>query len=611
MAKKIRFPLEMADGAEVRNLDDLKEHFDLGSVLEYYKSGKLLTWLQDRYLEEEADVVSMLDETMPDFLKKLCEVFGVEYAGDTVDMEEIARRQERLERLRTYTDEAVFIEHIDQVAFDQEELADLLDEDEQEIYLCGNKFTVPASRKGITYIGISSPEVHISGKIPEVSDNLNIQFKGIQLDNLILNKEYNILPQNKCAPEISLDEVSDNAFYAFADLDGISVCIETENYILYIDREIDWDTQFLKKHLFSKKTGTDEVKLLQQAVLSRGRFAWSDYKWKKSISEEERRRIIKEDSPDSLIQFLYNGIVACIYGDMIYFAVPIESSDSYYSIYEYNCCTDERKEILSGAWHYKIAINHRYLAYEDREKGVCVLDLETGKRKQIRFNGDAFNFHREWYSKPAFEIVGEKLWLSNNHGIYTYDLGSNQAIKEVCTFDGFPRCVMPFPEGVYWSTENSFRYFQDAEKTDIIKIDEKEVKESGKGLSLGAIEAKQYRDCIIVATPEKDFPLYYINQKTHEKVMIGRDCGERSVGERGWFSDPLVSRNPGGFCRIGETVYFEYHDRKTGEEGVRKVSLRFPMQMETLPPKDDSGRKIIDRPLYTGIKEKEAEQHFL
>ena len=42
MAKKIRFPLEMPDGTQVRTLQDLKEHFDLVSALEYYKSGKLL-----------------------------------------------------------------------------------------------------------------------------------------------------------------------------------------------------------------------------------------------------------------------------------------------------------------------------------------------------------------------------------------------------------------------------------------------------------------------------------------------------------------------------------------------------------------------------------------
>ena len=184
MAKKIRFPLEMADGAQVRNLEDLREHFDLTTVLEYYKNGKLLTWLQDRYFDGEAAAVQALDETAPDLQPKLCEIFGAAYTGEAVDLEEISRRQERLERLRTFTDEAEFIDHIDQVAFDQEELADLLDEDVTTIYLCGEKFTVPISRKGMTYIGINSPSVHISGKLPETANELDIEFVTCIVDNL-------------------------------------------------------------------------------------------------------------------------------------------------------------------------------------------------------------------------------------------------------------------------------------------------------------------------------------------------------------------------------------------------------------------------------------------
>ena len=184
MSKKIRFPLKMADDTQVRTLDELREHFDLESVLAHYKSGKLLTWLEDRYLEGEAEAVRSLDEATPDFQRKLCEVFQVEYAGDDADLEAIQLRQERLAKLRTITDEPEFIDHVDQIAFDQEELADLLDEEQSSIYLCGEKFTVPASRKGITYIGIGNPAVHISGKVPEAPEELKIQFQNCAVDNL-------------------------------------------------------------------------------------------------------------------------------------------------------------------------------------------------------------------------------------------------------------------------------------------------------------------------------------------------------------------------------------------------------------------------------------------
>ena len=184
MARKIRFPLRMADGAEVKDLEQLREHFDLQTVVEHYKSGKLLNWLEARYLEGEAEAVRELDDTTADFQKQLCEALQVEYTGDEVDLEAIALRQERLKRLRAVTDEAEYIENIDRVAFDQEDLADLLDENESTIYLCGEKFTVPASRKGITYVGINEPAVHISGRIPKTAEELGIVFTGITCDNL-------------------------------------------------------------------------------------------------------------------------------------------------------------------------------------------------------------------------------------------------------------------------------------------------------------------------------------------------------------------------------------------------------------------------------------------
>lgn len=183
MAKKIRFPLKLAEDKEVRTLDELREHFDLEKVLEYYKNGKLLTWLEDRYLEGEAEAVRGLDDTKPDFQRQLCAVFQVEYTGDDVDLEEIERRQEKLKRLRSITDNAEFIQNIDLVAFDQEDLADLLDEGQKRIYLCGETFQIPVSQKEITYIGINDPGIHLTGNVPEDVREVGITYKNCRPDN--------------------------------------------------------------------------------------------------------------------------------------------------------------------------------------------------------------------------------------------------------------------------------------------------------------------------------------------------------------------------------------------------------------------------------------------
>ena len=184
MAKKIRFPLETADGAEVRDLEELQEHFDLETVAEYYKNGKLLTWLRDRYFEDEAAAIEALDESSSDFQRQLCGIFKVEFTGEQINLEAVAQRQERLARLREFTDEEEFINHIDQVAFDQEELADLLDEGTENIYLCGAYFTVPASCNNVTYIGISQPTVHISGLKTGARLSASIHFKQLKVENL-------------------------------------------------------------------------------------------------------------------------------------------------------------------------------------------------------------------------------------------------------------------------------------------------------------------------------------------------------------------------------------------------------------------------------------------
>ena len=244
MAKKIRFPLELADGTQARTLEDLQEHFDLESVLSYYKNGKLLTWLRDRYLESEAEAVEALDETAVDFQKQFCGIFGAEYTDHSVDLEGIARRQERLAKLRTYTDEVEFIDHIDLVAFDQEDLADLLDDGQKVIYLCGEKFSVPVSQHGVHYTGVNSPVVHLSGKLPKSWEEADIVFQSCNVDNFPetfkeVQEAYSTV-EKMAAQGISTtisEQAADTCIsilsqHELANLDG-QLFIETAEYLLF------------------------------------------------------------------------------------------------------------------------------------------------------------------------------------------------------------------------------------------------------------------------------------------------------------------------------------------------------------------------------------------
>ena len=185
MAKKERFALKMADGVEVRNIDDFKANFDIDLVTQYFFDGRLLTWLEDRYYDEEAEAVKNLSKDDATLHKKLCEIFDVPYQGrDGLDISELELLNEKRDKLRQFTSDEEIIAKVTQVAFDQEELSDLLDADQSVIYLCGDKFRLPWREKSCHYIGISANKPHvILGKpaTENVADYLTLE--NVILDN--------------------------------------------------------------------------------------------------------------------------------------------------------------------------------------------------------------------------------------------------------------------------------------------------------------------------------------------------------------------------------------------------------------------------------------------
>lgn len=186
MAKKIRFPLEMQNGIEVRNLEELKENFSLERILFYLTDGKLETWLRDRYEDGIADAISGLDRADNEFKRKICELFEVEYVPEEeVNLERIEERKRKLDLLKEYTEDEQYVKVIDQTAFEQDELYDLLDEGETEIYLCGERFPIPLGKEGIRYIGVNNPVVVVSSK-----EKIDFGAKRIVLENIRFDEKY-------------------------------------------------------------------------------------------------------------------------------------------------------------------------------------------------------------------------------------------------------------------------------------------------------------------------------------------------------------------------------------------------------------------------------------
>lgn len=186
MAKKVRFPLEMDNGVQVRTIEEFRENFSLARVMNYLQEGKLVIWLRDRYEDDLAESVAGLDLQDAELAKKICEIFDVPY--DETSEEELkkaAERAERILKLKEYTDDGEYEKVIDLVAFDQDELYDLLDEGADTIYLCGKKFSIPLAKEGVSYIGINQPIVVINSKT-----EVDWIEKNISVENVVFDPKY-------------------------------------------------------------------------------------------------------------------------------------------------------------------------------------------------------------------------------------------------------------------------------------------------------------------------------------------------------------------------------------------------------------------------------------
>ncbi len=177
MAKKM-FTLKM-NGVEIRTLDDLRNNFDLEEVVGYFKTGELLTWLEDRFYDDEADAISEIHIDDANAPAKICAALNVEC--DT-DLEFTQRIREKKAALAELTDDENIIDNAAATALNQEDLATLINMDYKTIYLCGENFNVPIRVSGVRYVGIlGTPKIKIRAQSQDDLDAKNISFDNVQL----------------------------------------------------------------------------------------------------------------------------------------------------------------------------------------------------------------------------------------------------------------------------------------------------------------------------------------------------------------------------------------------------------------------------------------------
>ena len=184
MARVLNFSLTMKDGYKVeRDIADLREHFDLETVLGLYKEGKLQRWLKRNGYAEEAAQLDDLDEDAPDFTRAFCRILGVEAADhDAVDVDEISERTWRRNRLRDYTADPYLLDMAENAAFSQEDLDTLIDEGAEEIVLCDGRFTIPLKARGTKYYGVGKAIAVIESDEIVDFERKYITFQKVQFD---------------------------------------------------------------------------------------------------------------------------------------------------------------------------------------------------------------------------------------------------------------------------------------------------------------------------------------------------------------------------------------------------------------------------------------------
>ena len=177
--RKGMFALRLKDNLEMRTLEELRDNFDLEKAVEYFHSGELLQWLEDRFYDDEADAISELSGDDSNLAAKLCAALNVEC---DVNLEFVRRLREKKAYLVEHTDDQTIIDNAAATALDQGDLGELIQMGYTTIYLCGEQFNVPIRVAGVKYVGIlGAPKIKIRAKSQDDLDAQNISFENVQL----------------------------------------------------------------------------------------------------------------------------------------------------------------------------------------------------------------------------------------------------------------------------------------------------------------------------------------------------------------------------------------------------------------------------------------------
>lgn len=408
MAKKIRFSLEMENGTKIRTLDELRENFSLTKVVEYFDNQKLFHWLEDRYYTEQVEKLKQLNREDADFYQEICHIFEVEYRENDENIGEKIEVEKRKAQLKQFTDDKTVLEHVHQVAFNQDELYDLLDDNISDIYLCGEIFRIPLAKENVSYIGVNMPiirvespkcidwekkKIHIIGcrfdeeyqrlekekqkiSIIENVENLHVLFiDGMEYDD---NAERGIFLKNMKTDEVTKCVVFSKA-EAYFDIYGAMTRKRQKNFFAYLKYDKKTDKKYvLALHLIDLISKEDKV--ICDDVMAEEGFKEKDinYKYWFEIDYIDSQKIVWHFGRYVYL-YEFNDYKVIFSPRKISKALPSDIEASYEFVNIYRDVSVGEKGILITANHITVGFQNVVLYYEFATEDIYYVSELKGK----------------------------------------------------------------------------------------------------------------------------------------------------------------------------------------------------------------------------------------
>ena len=214
--KNIRFPLEMAGGKMVRELEEFQEYFDLEKAIEYFSNGKLQRWLESTYNDDILEEIEKMDGKEPDFVRKFTDALGVDEKSDSIDVNQIMQDAVIREKLEAYVSEEKINTLLSFTADTQEIMELLIHKGSKKIYLLEGEYKIPKKIFGIYFEGIGKVRVQIEEKDQSKYQKQRLYF-------------INIIPSDKESKELMDRNVIENCMMELLDVLEIQIERMVEN----------------------------------------------------------------------------------------------------------------------------------------------------------------------------------------------------------------------------------------------------------------------------------------------------------------------------------------------------------------------------------------------